>query len=98
MSEERTTCRTPNADGVTNIPTWKFEVLRAEILTLVDAAGATGLPFQGLSEAVRDRLNKDVLNRLGSVGWHVTCVKLELEVAGEITRVAGKSPQRLIRR
>ncbi len=97
MSEEKTPCRTPNRDGVTNIPSWKFDVLRAAILTVIDAAGAEGQSFRELPAAVNSRLSSDEISRMGSVGWHVTTVKLELEVRGEIARVAARSPQRLIR-
>lgn len=97
MSEQKTRCRTPNADGVTNIPTWKFDVLRAAILASIDAAGADGLLFRTLPEVVKARLSVDEKSRMGSVGWHVTTIKLELEVRGEIARVAARSPQRLIR-
>ena len=97
MSEDRTPCRTPNADGVTNIPTWKFQAVRTAILAAVDAAGDEGLPFSAVSAEVKSRLNADDLARLGSVGWHATSVKLELEVRGEIARMDGISPQRIAR-
>ena len=97
MTEPRTPCRTPNANGVTNIPTWKFTALRAAILDAIDHAGAEGLLFKDLNDAVKSRLTKDELSRLGSVGWHATSVKLELEVAGDIKRVEKSSPQRIIK-
>jgi len=95
--EPKTRCRTPNAQGVTNIPKWKFEALRAAILDAIDHAGPSGLLFKDINEAVKTRLTQDQLSRLGSVGWHATSVKLELEVAGEIKRVAKSSPQRIIK-
>lgn len=97
MVEEKVTCRTPNAEGATNIPKWKFETLRAAILDAIDAEGDTGLAFSALAPAVGARLSSDEQTRLGSLGWHVTTVKLELEVAGEIMRVTGAVPQRLLR-
>jgi hypothetical protein len=36
------------------------------------------------------------LETLGSWGWHFTTVKLEMEVAGDLSRIAGKSPQHII--
>ncbi len=91
---EKTACRTPaeGRDGVTNIPTWKFELLRDAIL---HSLAAGDLPFSQLKDAVRERLDADALNTLGSLGWHVTCVKLEMEVRGEIERVKGVTPQLL---
>ena len=97
MAEEKVTCRTPNAGGTTNIPKWKFDAVRAAILDAVGSAGEAGLPFKVLTDAVKSRLHTDDLAQLGSVGWHTTCVKLELEVSGEIARVAGVTPQRIVR-
>lgn len=96
-SEVKIACRTPaeGRDGVTRIPAWKYAAVRRAILHAVDAAGADGLPFADLSGAVRNRLSQQELARLGSLGWHCTTVKLEMEVAGEIRRVSGKAGQRL---
>ena len=95
MSETaKTTCRTPNATGTTNIPTWKFEAVRAAIL---EACSGDGIAFKDLPAAVGERLSEPDREALGSLGWHTTTVKLELEVAGEIARVAGRSPQWLVR-
>ena len=91
---EKTVCRTPNAEGTTSIPTRKYEAVRAAIL---DAVGEDGLAFSELKSAVGERLSADELDRLGSLGWHVTTVKLEMEVAGDIARVEGVTPQRLVR-
>lgn len=98
MSEEKVGCRTPaeGRDGVTNIPKWKFDLLRVHIVALVEDAGDDGLPFKGLSDRVAERLTADEKAKLGSVGWHVTCVKLELEVRGEIARRAGSGPQIIV--
>ena len=95
MSLERIACRTPNADGITNIPVWKFDVIRVAIINAITDAGQDGLLFSELTGEVRKRLSASELKDLGSVGWHTTTVKLELEGRGEIDRVAGKSPQRL---
>ncbi len=53
--------------------------------------------FKDLPAKVGERLTADQRAKLGSLGWHVTCVKLELEVRGEIARAPGKGPQKLIR-
>lgn len=90
--EKKIGCRTPaeGRDGVTNIPEWKFECLRRAILK---AIGENGILFSELKEAVRGELTQDELSRLGSLGWHLTCVKLELEVRGEVVRAKGTKPQ-----
>lgn len=96
QEDERTICRTPTKgrSGITRIPNWKFDCLRAAIRNAVGEAGDNGLLFSELPQAVSERLNKDEKAKLGSLGWHVTTVKLELEVRGELTRLQG-SPQRL---
>ena len=99
MTEAKTPCRTPaeGRDGVTNIPTWKFDAVRSAILAAVDDAGPDGLPFSTLQAEVKSRIPSETLAKLGSVGWHSTTVKLEMEVAGDITRLREKGPQRIVR-
>lgn len=93
---EKTECRTPNANGVTRIPSWKFDVVRRAILEAVGQAGREGVAFSDLSSCVADRLSDEDRANLGSLGWHVTTVKLELEVRGELEKFDNKGKQRLI--
>ena len=94
MSEETVLCRTPNPDrpGTTRIPRWKFDLLRTAVLDLLQGGEVR---FSDLSGLVKRGLGASDLNNLGSITWHVTTVKLELEVRGEIERVPGSGPQRL---
>ncbi len=88
-------CRTstPGRNGVTNIPQWRFEIIRRAIIEVM----ATGeVRFAELPDLVRERLTEDDKDRLGSIGWNVTTVKLEMEVRGEVIRLEGKGPQRLV--
>jgi hypothetical protein len=55
------------------------------------------VPFAELPAKVEAVLSAEERDRLGSVSWYTTVVKLEMEVAGELERVAGASPQRLRR-
>jgi len=93
---EKVACRTPaeGRDGVTNIPKWKFDLLRTHILAVVGAAGEDGFPFSQLTSALKTRLSDNDLADLGSLGWHTTTVKLEMEVAGDLRRLDG-TPQRI---
>ncbi len=86
MSEERVVCRTPSVGraGTTRIPKWKFDAVREAILRVL-ADGE--VPFSELTDRAGAKLADDDRARLGSVGWHVTTVKLELEVRGEIRRL-----------
>ena len=92
---QKVPCRTPaeGREGVTNIPAWKFDLLRGAIHEVLGTAGEVA--FGDLNDRVRAGLDPDELERLGSLGWHVTTVKLELEVRGEIERVPGKRPQKI---
>ena len=92
---EKKLCRTPTGGTPTNIPAWKYTAVRAAILELVAAAGVAGFPFKDLPAAVAEHLEPDLRQRLGSVTWHTTTVKLEMEVAGELIKVTGSRPQRL---
>lgn len=84
QNKDKVACRTPNKDGKpTNIPRWKFDAVAAAIR---DVVGREGIPFADLPSAVGGRLGDDVRTRLGSLGWHVTTVKLEMEVAGDLMR------------
>lgn len=96
--DEKVACRTPSSgrSGVTNIPKWKYDAVRAAIVQILSDAGTDGFPFSDLPGAVSAQLPKNVLNKLGSVGWHTTTVKLNLEVEGEIKRLSGVTPQRLV--
>ncbi len=92
------TCRTPTkgCDGTTSIPAWKYECVRKAIVESIDQSETGSIAFKDLAQAVQSRLTSDQINALGSLGWHTTTVKLNMEVEGEISRVAGVSPQRLI--
>ena len=97
MPEPKTVCRTPTpGKKPTRIPTWKFDAVRTAILNVLPAK-EPGVVAKDLPVLVEKRLDADVLAKLGSVGWHTTSVKLELEVAGEIRRVPGLKPQHLVR-
>lgn len=94
MTEPRIPCRTPaeGRDGVTHIPAWKFDAVRAAILQVLSE---DDIAFKDLKDAVRDRLSQEDLAQLGSLGWHVTTVKLEMEVRDEVVRHPKITPQRI---
>ncbi|MYG43424.1 MAG: hypothetical protein F4203_09925 [Rhodobacteraceae bacterium] len=92
MPEDRVACRTPASGkkGETRIPKWKFDCIRKAIL---ECLRENQIPFVELTATVRKRLSSEELNNMGSLGWHVTTVKLELEVRGEIRRLPQKGKQ-----
>ncbi len=96
-STERISCRTPvPGKQPTSIPRWKFDLLRKHLLAMVPAS-QPGIPTRQIPALIKTRLRPKELEALGSVHWHVTKVKLELEVRGELERLQNVSPQRLIR-
>ena len=90
-------CRTPTpGKKPTRIERAKFERLRRAILACVPRS-TPGVEFQKLPSLVRARLTRSERASIGSLNWYVTVVKLELEVRGELRRIAGSQPQRLVR-
>ncbi|MCY4099360.1 MAG: hypothetical protein OXF46_00395 [Rhodobacteraceae bacterium] len=90
--DDRVACRTPTSGkkGVTRIPRWKFDCIRKAILACLRE---NQFPFAKLTDTVRKYLSSEELTNMGSLGWHVTTVKLELEVRGEIRRLPQKGKQ-----
>lgn len=94
---ERILCQTPSpGKQATRIPRWKYETVREAILEAM-ASSAEGMPFKDLPREVARLLSPEDRERLGSVSWYTTVVKLDLEVKGELERVPGARPQRLHR-
>ena len=91
-------CETPTPGKTAKrIDAWKYELVRKAILASLPRHGE-GVLFWDLPSLVEQRLSKDERERLGSVNWYTTTVKLALEVKGEILRIAGAVPQRLLRK
>lgn len=96
-SDSKVLCQTPTPGKKgTRIPRWKYELVREAILGAVPA-DPEGITFRSLASLVEAALSAEDRQRLGSIGWHTTTVKLDLEVRGEIERVPGARPQRLRR-
>jgi len=90
-------CRTPTPGKASRrIDRRKFEQIRRAILACLPRS-TPGVEFAKLPGLVRRKLSPGERKTLGSVRWYVTTVKLELEVRGEIRRVASSGPQRLVR-
>lgn len=85
----------PEKDGV-RILHWKYDAVREAILEAVPRE-EPGLAFKELAGRVRSALDPTILEDLGSVAWYTVTVKLDLEARGELARVEGARPQRLIR-
>lgn len=93
------TCRTPTQSGGegTSIPRWKYDAIRRAILDTIEESEIGYIFFKDLNTAVEAHLTTNQLAKLGSIGWHVTTVKLNMEVEGEIVRVIGAKPQCLMK-
>lgn len=90
-------CRTPTpGKQPTSIPAWKYRLVREALLAIVPTA-LPGIAARALPARVAEALPSDARERLGSVTWHVTTVRLNMEVEGELHRVAGVKPLHLVR-
>lgn len=95
--EEKVLCETPTpGKKPTRIDKWKYDVLREAILKVVPKE-EPGMLFKELPQWIEGVLNEDDRQKLGSLMWYTTTVKLDMEVKGELIKVKGQSPQRLIR-
>ena len=93
--EERVVRETPTpGKKPTRIHRWKYDLLRGVILDIVGGS-PDGVEFRALPGLVEARLSPEELSKLGSVSWYTTTVKLDMEVKGDIARVAGARRQRL---
>jgi len=83
-------------DGVgnTRMARRKYEAYRNLILEAVPGDDQ-GITFKGLVDVVRNRIPEEERAAMGSVTWHVTAVKLDLEARGLIQRIPKVTPQRL---
>lgn len=79
----------PTKQGV-QISKAKYDAIRKAILDTLKIHGP--MTFTELGSAVEDDLHKGFD---GSVMWHFTTVKLDMEARGEIRRVPKSSPQRI---
>jgi hypothetical protein len=96
-SQERIQTLHPDpAKSGPRILTWKYDAVRRAILETLTPV-EPGIPFRDLNGAVAGRLTEEESASMGSVPWYVATVKLDLEARGEIARVPGARPQRLIR-
>jgi len=95
--EDKIACYTPTKgrDASTRIPRWKYDCVRRAILNVLDDNEDGQVVFMDLANLVQERLTSNQLAKLGSVKWHVTSVKLNMEVEGELERVPRKTPQTL---
>ena len=96
-SEERRTCRTPTpGKQPTSIPVWKYSAIRDAILKVVPER-EPGVAAKDLPKLVADALQADIKEKLGSIAWHTTTVKLDMEVRNELRRLPKVKPQHLVR-
>lgn len=98
INPERVVCATATPGKArTSIPRWKYDAVRRAIRQVIVSAGSRGATLEDLVGETPARLSPEELAALGSVSWHVTTVKLDLEAKGEISAIAGASPARHVR-
>jgi hypothetical protein len=79
-----------------NIDADRYEAVRKAILKAMPRGG-DGVIFTDLFKAVPAHLPGGKIPRGGAINWYTTVVKLHMEASGEIRRVPGSKPQRLVR-
>ncbi len=94
-SDDKVVCQTPTpGKQPTRIDRWKCDLVHSAILAFIPA-NDQGVEFRELPGMVQEHLNPADLEKLGSVSWYTTTVKLDMEVKGELERMPGSNPQRL---
>ncbi len=93
---ERVLTLHPEGKAGVRIDSAKYEAMRKAILSVVPRSGE-GIAFFDLPGRVKPRLGSTAFEEGDSVMWYVTTVKLDLEARGEIRRVPGARPQRLVK-
>ncbi len=93
--EGKTLCRTPNQPGGgkgTNIDTWKFEACERAIRAVFAENGGQSLGFMALIQAAKAPLSASDQVEMGSLGWFLTTVILEMQFRGHLvaTKVGGR--------
>lgn len=72
----------------------RYRATREALLAVIPTE-PPGVRFGELADLVRPLLGEAL--GTGSIKWHVTTVKLDLEARGLVARVPGRGPQRLVR-
>ena len=94
-SYDKVLCQTPTpGKQPTRIDRWKYNLVHSAILAVIPTDDQ-GIGFRELPGLVEENINPADLEKLGSVSWYTTTVKLDMEVKGELERIPGSKPQRL---
>ena len=97
MIEDKILCKTPTPNKKpVKIDKWKYDTIKSTILKVVPKVGTgQGVLFKELTRRVEVLLTPEQIEQLGSINWHTTCVRLDMEIKGELTRVKDDYGQRL---
>ena len=66
------------------------------MLEMVKEADSNGIAFSEMKDELKSRMSATEAESLGSPGWHVTVVKLNMEVEGELKRLSSRGPQKVV--
>lgn len=93
---EKIICFTPTpGKNPIRIDKWKYDLISDTILNTLKIHDE-GVLFKELPELISNQLSNDELDKIGSIMWYTTTVKLDLEYKKAIRRVVNSQPQRLI--
>ncbi|MEP4195140.1 MAG: hypothetical protein ABJL99_05815 [Aliishimia sp.] len=77
---------------MTNIPAWKVYIMRGHVRAVLRAGGTSSTDLQN---AVHDRMSDEESEKMGTLGWHLCRVRLEMHMRADIVRVPEKGPLKL---
>ena len=98
ISDDKIVCETPTpGKRPTRIHKWKYDIISKIILELLPFSDSEGLLFKDLAKLVAEKLVTETKEKIGSISWYTTTVKLDLECKEKIKRIPGSSPQRLVK-
>jgi hypothetical protein len=96
-TEKKLVCLTPTpGKQPTRNAEWKYKTMRTAILEIVPAKEPE-IEFNLLAGLIGEHLSSEIVSQIGSLTWYTTTVKLDMEVKGELQRIAGPRLQRLLR-
>ena len=94
-SDNKVMCQTPTPGRQpTRIDRWKYDLVHSAILAVIPT-NDQGVEFRELPGLVEDHINPADLEKLGSVSWYTTTVKLDMKVKRELERIPGSKPLKL---
>ena len=90
---DKVLCETPNpGKQPTRIDCWKYDLVHSAILAVVPS-NEQGIEFHELPAQVEQQLDPGEKEKLGSVSWYTTTVKLDRKSKERLNAFPGPNPK-----